>query len=173
MTQGASTERCWGPDLGEGHKALFGSVQAPPSKMRTSQAGIQRPMLVTLCDARWASCKDVSSQDGMLTVLCDAFVLKGEVSRFTPIAWQSRKLPRVTRPSTSAEVQMASTTIDNHEFTKQIMIHWFNPEMLPPGEVDSAMHQIESVMVFDSKNMYDALDKVESSGLHLEEPLSF
>ena len=128
---------------------LSGSVQAPPSKTRTSQAGIQRPMLVTLCDARWASCKDLSSQDGMLTVLCDAFVLKGEVSRFTPIAWQSRKLPRVTRPSTSAKVQMASTTIDNHEFTKQIMIHWFNPEMLPPGEVDSAMRQIESVMVSD------------------------
>ena len=132
-------------------------------------ADIQRPMLVTFCDASWASRKDLSSQGGMLTVMCEASVLTGETSRFTPIAWQSRKLPRVARSSTSAEVQMASTSIDNHEFTKQIMIDWFNQESLPPGEVDQAMRQIESVMVCDSKNMYDALEKVESSGLHLEE----
>ena len=35
--------------------------------------------------------------------------------------------------------------------------------------VDEAMRQVESVLVCESRNLYDALEKIESSGLHLEE----
>ena len=56
------------------------------------QAGISRPILVTFCDASWASRKDGSSQGGMLTLLADAAILDGEVSGFAPVSWQSRKL---------------------------------------------------------------------------------
>ena len=60
----------------------------------------------------------------------------------------SRKLPRVARPSTSAEVQMASSSTDTHEFIKQIMLlDWFNKETIESDEVDSAMRQVESVLV--------------------------
>ena len=133
------------------------------------QAGIQKPVLVTFCDASWASRKDGSSQGGVLTVLADSSVLQGQTSGFSPIAWQSRKLPRVARSSTSAEVQMASSSTDSHEFVKQMMLDWFNPEPIRADEVDSVMRQVESVMVCDSRNLYDALEKIESSGLHLEE----
>ena len=124
-------------------------------------------MLVTFCDASWASRKDGSSQGGMLTVLANSSIL--DLSVFAPVAWQSRKLPRVARSSTSAAVQMASSSTDTHEFIKQIMLDWFNKETIESDEVDSAMRQVESVLVCDSRNLYDALAKIESSGLYLEE----
>ena len=125
-------------------------------------------MLVTFCDASWASRKDGSSQGGMLTVLANSSIL--DLSVFAHVAWQSRKLlPRVARSSTSAAVQMASSSTDTHEFIKQIMLDWFNKETIESDEVDSAMRQVESVLVCDSRNLYDALAKIESSGLHLEE----
>ena len=64
---------------------------------------------------------------------------------------------------------MASSSTDTHEFIKQIMLDWFNKETIESDEVDSAMRQVESVLVCDSRNLYDALAKIESSGLHLEE----
>ena len=133
------------------------------------QAGIKKPVLVTFCDASWASRKDGSSQGGVLTVLADSSILQGKTSGFSPIAWPSRKLPRVARSSTSAEVQMASSSTDSHEFVKQMMLDWFNPEPIQAEKIDGVMRQVESVMVCDSRNLYDALEKIESSGLHLEE----
>ena len=60
---------------------------------------------------------------------------------------------------------------DSHEFVKQMMLDWFNPEPEPiqAEEIDGVMRQVDSVMVCDSRNLYDALEKIESSGLHLEE----
>ena len=132
-------------------------------------SGIEKPMLVTFCDASWASRKDGSSQGGMFTMLADASVLEGSLSMFSPLGWHSRKLPRVARLSTSAEVQMASTATDAHEFIKQILLDWFNQEPIKHDCVDEAMKQVQSVLVCDSRSLYDALSKIESSGLHLEE----
>ena len=105
----------------------------------------------------------------MFTVLADSSVLERSLSVFSPLGWHSRKLPRVVRSSTSAEVQMASTATDAHEFIKQILLDWFNQETIGHDCVDQAMKQVQSVMVCDSRNLYDALSKIESSGLHLEE----
>ena len=132
-------------------------------------AGIARPLIVTFCDASWASRKDGSSQGGMFTIMADASALEGSLSVFSPLGWHSRKLPRVARSSTSAEVQMASTATDAHEFIKKILLDWFNKEPIHHDKVDDAMKQVQSVMVCDSRNLYDALSKIESSGLHLEE----
>ena len=83
-------------------------------------------MLVTFHDASWASRKGMSSQRGLLTVLTDESVMTGQVKSFSPIAWQPRRLLRVCRSSTAAEVQMASSAIDSHEFVKQTLLEWFN-----------------------------------------------
>ena len=64
---------------------------------------------------------------------------------------------------------MASTATDTHEFIKQILLDWFNKEPVKHDQVDQAMKQVQSAMVCDSRNLYDALAKIERSGLHLEE----
>ena len=135
----------------------------------TFHSGIEKPLLVTFCDASWASRKDGSSQGGMYTMLADASVLEGLTCKYSPIMWQSRKLPRVARSSTSAEVQMASSSTDSHEFVKQILLDWFNYDQIHHDQIDAVMSEVPSVLVCDSRNLFDALSKIETSGLHLEE----
>ena len=105
----------------------------------------------------------------MITVLTSEDILQGKASPFSPVAWQSKRLPRVCRSSTAAEIQMASTAIDSHEFLKQFMLDMFNEKVISVKHMDKALKQIPSVIVTDSKNMYDSVMRIESSGLQLEE----
>ena len=132
-------------------------------------SNIEKPLLVTFHDASWASRKDMSSQGGLLTVLTDESVMTGQVKSFSPIAWQSRRLPRVCRSSTAAEVQMASSAIDSHEFVKQTLLEWFKFNVIDVQNLDSCLQQIRSVIVTDSENFYDSVARIASSGLQLEE----
>ena len=70
-------------------------------------ADIEHPMLLTFHDASWACRRDGTSQGGLLTAIVDQSILEGKPGVFSPIAWQSRKLPRVCRSSTSAGVGTA------------------------------------------------------------------
>ena len=101
--------------------------------------------------------------------VADASVLDGSRSSFSPLSWQSRKLPRVARSSTSAEVQMASSATDTHEFMKQLLIEWFNKESVLLHGADEVMRLFPSVLILDSKNLFDAMSRIETSGLQLEE----
>ena len=133
-------------------------------------SAITKPILITYSDASWACRIDGSSQGGQLTLLADMDVLHGSRSEYSLLlSWQSRKLARVARSSTSAEVQMASNATDTHEFMKQILIEWFNPNQECLGNMDSKMKEIPSVLILDSKNLFDALSRIETSGLQLEE----
>ena len=130
---------------------------------------IEKPVLITYHDASYACRRDGSSQGGLITMLVDRKVLDGKRSAYSPIAWQSRKLPRVCRSSTSAEIQTGSHSMDSHEFTKQILAEWYNPAKIPVQEMDAALGQFPSLVVTDSKNLYDSVVRVETSGLQLEE----
>ena len=130
---------------------------------------LQNPVLVTFHDASWACRRDGSSQGGVLTLLADRCILEGKPSAYSVLAWQSRKLPRVCRSSTSAEVQMGSHAIDTHEFVKQILMEWYNRESIPAQKMDEVLSRTQSLLVTDSKNVYDSVIRIESSGLQLEE----
>lgn len=130
-------------------------------------AQIKRPALISY--SSWACRRDESSQGGQLSVLADASTLDGKPSCFSPISWQSRKLPRIARSSTSAEVQMASHTTDVHEFLKQLLIEWQNKDPVLLHDPDFCMRQFPSVLILDCKNLYDAMSRIETSGLQLEE----
>lgn len=132
-------------------------------------SAIQHPVLITYTDASWACRLDDSSQGGQLTLIADKGILQGHRSEFTLLSWQSRKLARIARSSTSAEVQMASNATDTHEFTKQVLLEWFNPMKLSYGEMEKHMQSIPSVLIMDSKNLFDAMSRIETSGLQLEE----
>lgn len=130
---------------------------------------IEKPILVTYSDASWACRKDGSSQGGQITILTDQRFLEGKRCEYSLISWQSRKLARVARSSTSAEVQAASNATDNHEFLKQMILEWYNPQQILPSQVDQAMRMIPSVLILDCKNLFDSLCRIQSSGLQLEE----
>ena len=132
-------------------------------------SAIEKPILITYTDASWACRQDESSQGGQLTLLADMGILQGKRSEYSLLSWQSRKLSRVARSSTSAEVQMASNATDTHEFSKQVLLEWFNPQKLDYREMEMHMQKVPSVLIMDSKNLYDAMSRIETSGLQLEE----
>ena len=101
--------------------------------------------------------------------MTDEDILHGKVQPFSPVSWQSKRLPRVCRSSTAAEIQMASSAIDGHEFVKQMWLDLFNEKPIPVKDIDACLSKFRSIIVTDSKNMYDSVMKIESSGLQLEE----
>ena len=130
---------------------------------------IREPVVLTFRDASWACRRDGTSQGGVITLFADRSVLEGQPGVFAPIAWQSRKLPRVCRSSTAAEVQAGSHADDSHEFTKQMIVEWMNERPIPPKSMDQALSMFPSIVVTDSKNLCDSVVRIESSGLQLEE----
>ena len=130
---------------------------------------ILNPVIVTFHDASWACRRDGTSQGGLLTMIADKSVLLGNAGEFSMVAWQSKKLPRICRSSTAAEVQTGGHAVDSHEFMKQIVLEWMNPFPIPVREMDTALASMPSVLVTDSKNLYDSVVRIESSGLQLEE----
>ena len=133
------------------------------------ESTLQDPIIVTYHDASWATRRDLSSQGGQLTVLMEGRVLKGHQGKFSVLNWTSRRLKRVARSSTSAEVQMCGNALDTHEFLKLAYLDMQSNRVLDLQDVDPYLQEIPSILVCDSKNVYDGLAKVESTGLHMEE----
>ena len=132
-------------------------------------AQLKQPVLLTYHDASYACRRDGSSQGGVFSMLVDRAVLDGKPGKFSPLSWQSRKLPRVCRSSTAAEIQTGSHAVDHHEFVKQIFFEWHNKHAIDYNDMDEALCRAPSVVVTDSKNLYDSVSRIETSGLQLEE----
>ena len=125
--------------------------------------------IVTFTDASWATRRDNSSQGGQLTLLMKREVLDGCKSPFHILSWSSRRLRRVARSSTSAEVQMSANALDSHEFAKLAYFDLMSFSRVDLRKTDDYLSSIPSCMVCDAKNIYDGVVKVETSGLHMEE----
>jgi hypothetical protein len=134
----------------------------------TFKSNIKKPTLVTFSDASWACRKDGSSQGGQITILVDESFLKGTVCDFSILSYSSRKLHRVARSSTSAEVQQFGNSVDVHEFVKMMYLSLEIPD-LDLRSVDQTLCLQNSAVISDSKNAYDALKRIETSGLQMEE----
>ena len=98
-------------------------------------------------------------------MLVEEEIVNGRPSHYSPVAWQSPKLPRVYRSSTAAQIQTGSHAMDALEFTKQMLIEWYNAVPIAPKDMDRALQMINSVVVTDSKNLYASVVRVETSGL--------
>lgn len=125
--------------------------------------------VVTFTDASWAVRKDSGSQGGQLTVIMHRDVLQGTKSPFHILSWSSRRLKRVARSSTSAEVQMTANALDIHEFSKLSLFDMLSGEHVDLKQTDSYLQQNPSCLICDAKNVFDGVCKVETSGLHMEE----
>ena len=133
------------------------------------ESDLQDPLIVTYTDASWATRRDLSSQGGQITVVMESKVLEGQLGKFSVLGWTSRRLKRVARSSTSAEVQMLGNAIDTHEFIKFGYIDMLGSRVLNLRDVDPYLREWRSLLICDSRNAYDGIAKVETSGLHMEE----
>ena len=130
---------------------------------------IQEQMVVTFTDASHANRADGSSQGGSLTILTDKRILDGEQVPFSILSWHSRKLKRISRSSTCAEVQACANAHDDAEFARQLLYEFENPQGINHQNSDECVSKIPAAVICDAKNMYDAVTRIISSGLQLEE----
>ena len=133
------------------------------------QTDLVDPVIVTFTDASWATRRDGSSQGGQITLMMERKAVTGGHGRFSVLSWTSRRLKRVARSSTSAEAQMFGNGVDTHEFLKLAVHDMCHTTKLDLRDPDKYLQELESYVVSDSKNVYDAIAKVETSGLHMEE----
>ena len=135
----------------------------------TFTSRIEKPVVVTFSDASWANRRDGTSQGGSLTVLTDSRVLEGKRAPFSILGSHSRKLKRVSRSSTSAEVQACANAYDDLEFVKQLYYEVYHESGLSVSCADQQISTIPSAVVCDAKNLYDSVTRITSAGLQLEE----
>ena len=64
---------------------------------------------------------------------------------------------------------MSGNALDQHEFCKLFMIIMEEPNKIDLRQPDNVLRSQESCLISDSKNVYDGLEKVETSGLQMEE----
>ena len=82
-------------------------------------------------------------------MLTDKCVLEGKHAPFSILSWHSRKLKRVARSSTCAEVQACGNAYDENEFIKQLWYEIWNDTSLKKGDCDVCIASIpgaENVM---------------------------
>ena len=88
---------------------------------------------------------------------------------FHVISWSSRRLKRVARSSTSAETQMCANALDLHDFIKLSFLELESPKPLVLANSDLFLSRWKTCMIVDAKNVFDAVCKIETAGLQLEE----
>ena len=104
-------------DLMESNKAVRWQRRCSHVKLSFPHQ-VRDSLIVTFCDASWATRRDGSSQGGALTVLMNKETLSGKLNRFSVLSWTSRRPRHVAGSSTSAEFQLTGSGLDEHEFIK-------------------------------------------------------
>ena len=130
---------------------------------------IQEPVVLTFSDASHANRADGTSQGGMITVLTDKKVLHGEKGPFSVLSWHSKKLKRIARSSTCAEVQACANAYDELEYIKQLYCEIQCEIGINTKTADALIATVEGAVIVDAKNLYDATTRITSAGLQLEE----
>eukprot|EP00435_Cladocopium_sp_Y103_P017364 s1359_g4.t1 len=120
------------------------------------------PEEVTLCafsDASFMSSKHSTAHQGTLIFTTTKNMLDNQKAVVAPIAWSSKKVPRVVRSTLSAEAAALSSTVDRLLWLRMLWAwsqdpdcEWGSPEEVLDGENKAAV-------VTDCRSMYDILTK--------------
>ena len=118
-------------------------------------------------DASWACKREGSSQGGIIGVANKTFLEQAE-SPISVISWHSGKLARVARSSNSAELQAAADA-EGELSDIRLSLRELVGETIPLRQWQEAAAQIPSVLVLDSRGVYDALARSESACLGVKD----
>ena len=120
---------------------------------------------VTFCsfsDASFSGSKDLASRQGSLIFSTDLLLARNERTVVCPIAWSSRRIPRVVTSTLSAEAISLSSALDRlgyirviWEWLKNPAVDWSNP-----GKILANAPKASAVT--DCKSVYDLATKTST-----------
>ena len=132
---------------------------------------ISDAVFVSFADASWANRKDFGSQCGYLCVGTERSLLDGSAAPCCPISWHSRRCPRVTPSSGSAETQAATQAQEETEF---ILLLWL--EIAQGGYddtmIDQEISKVGGCLIIDATGVFDAIHRSESAALSMRDKRS-
>ena len=140
----------------ETNKLLQKAKLSQHQKLYIHKQDVTRPLLAAWADAPDASRPDGSSTKGVFIGWTTENLEKGDLSRISPIFWQSAKIQRVCRSSGAAETRAAVDTEDEL-FAIRFQTYEFLGGRVSLWDVDGAVMNVPGVLISDSKNLYDKL----------------
>ncbi|CAL1145947.1 unnamed protein product [Cladocopium goreaui] len=154
----ASVTKATVADLVQCNKILHEAKSHPVSLMVLPI----EPKQVTFCafsDASFLSSKHSTAHQGTLVFTTTAEILENKKAVVAPIAWSSKKVPRVVRSTLSAEAAALSNTVDRLLWLRMLWAwvedpecEWGSPEEVLGGENKAAV-------VTDCRSMFDILTR--------------
>jgi hypothetical protein len=113
-------------------------------------------------DASFETKKGVSSRQGTIIFTTNGMMAENQLSVICPIAWSSRKIPRVVRSTLSAEASALSSTLDRVSWLRVMWawmrnpsIDWTNPSEILQGSP-------LATIVTDCKSVFDLSTKTST-----------
>ena len=120
------------------------------------------PTRVTFCafsDASFMSNKSLHAHQGTIIFVTTPELLGNQKAVVAPIAWTSKKVPRIVRSTLSAEAAALSNSVDRLLWIRMMWAwisnpncEWSNPEQVLESQTRSAV-------VTDYRSMYDILTR--------------
>ena len=145
-------------DLLDANRVLFEAKKNPVTLVIVPISEKQ----VSFCafsDASFETKKGTASRQGTIIFTTDSRMAQNQLSVICPIAWSSRKIPRVIRSTLSAEASALSSTLDRLSWLRLIWswlldpsIDWTNPtEVLKESPLASIATDCKSVFDLSTK----------------------
>ena len=138
------------------NKLLQRAKLSQHQKMYIHKQDPGKALLAAWADAADASRPDGSSTKGVLIGWTSDRLLQGDLSRISPVFWQSAKIQRVCRSSGAAETR-AAVDAEDELFAIRFQVREFQGGQVSLWDVDGAVLDVPGVLISDSKNLYDKL----------------
>ena len=114
--------------------------------------------LTAWCDASSQNRTDGSSTEGIFIGATPCDIIDDQVVKVSPIFWRSGKIDRICRSPGSAEARAAINAEDNLFLLRYAWAE-FNGMRADPWSAESLVSKVVGVLVTDSRNVYDRVDK--------------
>ena len=113
-------------------------------------------------DASFETKKGVASRQGTIVFTTDGNMAENQLSVICPIAWSSRKIPRVVRSTLSAEASALSSTLDRVSWLR-IMWAWLkDPGIDWTSPTEILQNSPLATIATDCKSVYDLSTKTST-----------
>ena len=140
----------------DANKLLRKAKMGQHQKLRIHGFGSAKPVLAAWADAADSHRPDGGSTKGILVGWTDQALLDGDLTKISPLFWQSAKIQRTCRSSGAAETH-AAIDAEDELFSLRFQVYEFLGGQVSVWRCNDAVMDVDGVLISDSTNLYDRL----------------
>ena len=148
-------------DLLEANRVLL-EAKAHPVTIQVVPIPESQVAFCAFSDASFETKKGVSSRQGTVIFTTDGNMAENQLSVICPIAWSSRKIPRVVRSTLSAEATALSSTLDRVSWLRILWSWLVDPSVDWTNPSEILQHSPLATIATDCKSVFDLSTKTST-----------